>query len=143
MLGLREFLAALDRAEAGANAAARAAVAQTAAEAEAGAKKNFQGSHARGELHVGGDKPNVVTGTLRRSIRTDPIARLGLADYGTVVAPRVIYARRVEKGWPTSDGSVGHGVTRAFPYFEEPAKKARESLRVHAAEQWSRYLRSV
>lgn len=143
MLGLREFLAALDKAEAGAGAASRAAVALTAAEVEAEAKKNFQGSHGKGQPHTGGDKPNVVTGTLRRSIQADPITRMGLAEYGTSIGPRAVYGRRVELGWPHSDGTRGHGVTRPFPYFTEPAKKAGDSLRVHAAEQWNRYLHSI
>jgi hypothetical protein len=126
--------------EAGANAAARKAVAEAAALAEAGAKQNFEGSHARGEPHVGGDKPNVVTGTLRRSIRADPIRRYGIADYGTVVAPRVAYARRVEKGYPGGGDGPGQQATRAFPYFEPAAHIAREQFRVIAAEQWRRFL---
>ena len=145
MLGLNEFMAALRRAEAGANAASRAAVAITGAKVEAEAKANFEGSHAKGEPHVGGNKPNVVTGQTRRSIRMDPIARYGLADFGTIVAPRVKWARRLELGWPAErdDGKVGHGVTRPFPYFAEPALRARSEFRSIAAEQWSRYLRSV
>ena len=145
MIGLPEFQAALRRAEAGANAAARAAVAITGAKVEAEAKANFEGSHAAGEPHVGGNKPNVVTGQTRRSIRMDPIARYGLADFGTIVAPRVKWARRLELGWPQSmdDGKVGHGVTRPFPFFEEPARRAREEFRDVAAVQWTRYLRSV
>jgi hypothetical protein len=140
MLGLREFEAALRRVEAGANQASKVAVAITAAKVEAEAKANFEGSHAKGDPHVGGNKPNVVTGQTRRSIRTDPIARYGLADYGTIVAPRVKWARRLELGWPSSDGTVGHGVTRAFPYFAEPAKRGRDEFRTVAAEQWSRFL---
>jgi hypothetical protein len=140
MLGLREFENALKRAEAGANEAARSAVAAAAAIAEAGAKKNFEGSHKRGEPHVGGDKPNVVSGDLRRSIRTDPIRRYSIGDFGTVVAPRMKYARRVELGWPSGDGTRGHQATRPFPYFAEPARRARDEFRALAAEQWRRYL---
>lgn len=143
LLGLREFLEAVRRVEEGAGEAAREAVAETAAMVERDAKANFQGAHKRGQPHTGGDKPNVVTGTLRRSIKADPIRRYSLAEYGTVVAPRAIYGRRVELGWPHSDGQVGHGVTRAFPFFGPAAKKAREEFPRVTAEKWSRFLHSV
>jgi hypothetical protein len=71
-------------------------------------QKNFQGSHAPGEPHVGGSFPNVVTGNLRRSISADSVLRLGLADYSVNVAPRMDYGRRVEYGY---NGS------RGYPYF--------------------------
>lgn len=143
LLGLGEFLAALKRAEEQAGEASRDAVAQTAAMVEREAKANFSGSHRRGEPHVGGDKPNVVTGNLRRSIHADPIRRYSLAEYGTIIAPRAVYGRRVELGWPHSDGQRGHGVTRAFPYFTEPAAKARREFPRIAEERWARYLRSM
>lgn len=140
ILGLHEFEAALVRVAKGAENAARDAVAETAALAEAGAKKNFEGAHAKGQPHVGGDKPNIVTGTLRRSIRTDPIRRYALGDYGTIVAPRVKYARRVELGYPGGGGGRGHQATRPFPYFTEPAKHAKDRFRTIAAERWRIYM---
>ncbi|MGN6607961.1 MAG: HK97 gp10 family phage protein [Jatrophihabitans sp.] len=140
MLGLREFEAALNKVVIQGDAVSRQAVAAAAAIAERDAKNNFEGAHKRGEPHVGGDKPNVVTGTLRRSITTDPIRRYGLGSYGTVVAPRANYARRVELGWPDSDGTRGHNVTRPYPYFEPAADHAREELPDLAAAMWRRFL---
>lgn len=140
ILGLHEFEAALKRVAFEADEAARVAVAKAAALAESKAKANFEGSHAAGEPHVGGDKPNVVAGTLRRSITTDPIRRYSLGDYGTVVAPRVAYARRVELGYPGSEGR-GHARTRAFPYFTPAAEDARREFRSIARDTWASYLR--
>lgn len=140
LLGLSQFEAALRRVAKDADAAAKTAVVETAALVEREAKHNFFGSHKKGEPHVGGDKPNVVTGTLRRSIIADPVRRYGIADYGTVVAPRAVYGRRVELGWSASDGTRGHQVTRAFPYFEEPARRGREEFPRIAAERWRRFL---
>lgn len=140
LLGVRELTRALERVAVEADVAARDAVAKTAAMVESAAKRNFVGSHSKGDPHVGGDQPNVVTGTARRSIRTDPIRRYGLGDYGTVVAPRVIYGRRLELGYPGGGGGRGHQATRAFPYFEEPAKKARDEFPRIAATRWSAFL---
>lgn len=140
ILGLAEFEAALRRVAFQAGEAARIAVAKTAAEVEAEAKKNFDGAHRRGEPHVGGEKPNVVTGNLRRSIRTDPIKMYALGDYGTVVAPRAIYGRRVELGYPGGGSGPGHQKTRAFPYFVPAAQHGGARLHDHAAEQWRAFL---
>lgn len=139
MLGLREFEDALARVAKEADEAGRLAVTKTAALAEAAAKGNFAGSHSKGEPHVdatvgGRPAPNVVTGTLRRSIKADPAERYGIGDYGTRVAPHVKYARRVELGWPAGSG---HG---AYPYFEPAAEHARAKFPELAAEQWRRFL---
>jgi hypothetical protein len=132
ILGLAEFKRALVKVAAEADEAARLAVSRTAAVAESEAKKHFQGSHKRGEPHTGGAEPNIVTGNLRRSIKTDPITHYGVGDYGTVVAPRAIYGRRVELGYPEGRG--------AYPYFMAAAKTARDQFRDIAAEQWRAFL---
>lgn len=141
ILGLREFEAALKRVTAGADAAGRNAVAKAAAYAEAEAKSNFQGSHAPGQPHVGGAQPNVVTGTARRSIKADPVARYGLGDYGTIVAPRVVYGRRLELGYPAGGSGPGQQATAAFPYFIPAAEKTAERFHSIAAAEWARFLR--
>jgi hypothetical protein len=117
-------------------------VSKTAALVEKRAKENFEGSHAKGQPHVGDHHPNVVTGTARRSVRTDPVQRFGLGDYGTIVAPRAKYYRRLELGWPTSDGTRGHQVTRPFPSFVPAAREARKEFPEIAAETWRAFLTS-
>jgi pyruvate/2-oxoglutarate dehydrogenase complex dihydrolipoamide acyltransferase (E2) component len=132
LLGLAEFEAAIARVSADADAASKAAVSKAAAQVEADAKKSFQGAHKKGEPHVGGNQPNVVTGMLRRSIQTDPITRFGLSDYGTAIAPRAIYARSVEYGHDASS----HG----YPFFMPAAEKTGREFPSIAAEQWARFM---
>jgi hypothetical protein len=58
------------------------------------------GVHPRGQGHIPGTGPgpNVVTGTLRRSITTE--VRYGFGTYVASVGPTVEYARAVELGNP-------------------------------------------
>jgi hypothetical protein len=94
------------------------------------AQRNFQGSHAPGEPHVGGNFPNIVTGNLRRSISADSTERLRLADYSVTVAPRMDYGRRVEYGY---NGSRGYpyftpAVQTVIPDFEKLVYKTFEKV---------------
>lgn len=141
VLGLTEFRAAIVKVTAEMDAAARLAVARAAAFLEKTTKDNFEGVHAKGQPHVGGDRPNVVTGTARRSVRSDPIRRLGLGDYSEIVAPRAKYYRRLELGYPgSSDHGRGHQRTRAFPSFEPAARATRERFPELAADSWRQFL---
>ena len=126
-LGVKEFTSALEKIAAEYDTTTRTALIAAATEVETAAKNNFDGSHKPGEPHVGGSKPNVVTGTLRRSITFDPPHRDGVASYSTSVAPHTIYARRVELGYPGGKGR-GHGHTRAFPYFEPAVNATRDAV---------------
>lgn len=127
--GVQSISDAFDRYQAQADTAVREIVAKSAALVEAAAKANFEGSHKAGQPHVGGDKPNVVTGSLRRSIRTDPIVKTGRGEYSTSVAPRVAYARRVELGYRGSKG---------YPYFEPAVHQVQPALEALAVEAWRR-----
>ena len=74
---------------------------QAALAIERQAKLNANtGVHKRGEGHIKGTGPgpNVVTGTLRRSITTE--VRYGFGSYVATVGPTVEYARAVELGNP-------------------------------------------
>jgi hypothetical protein len=139
ILGLAEFRAAIEKVAAETDAAARLAVTKAAAYLEKEAKAGFEGVHGKGQPHVGGDKPNVVTGTARRSIRSDPVSRMGLGDYRTIVAPRAVYYRRLELGYPGGQGR-GHQHTRAFPSFGPAAEKAREKFPEIAGDTWREFL---
>lgn len=167
--GLKAFEDALTRISAEADAAAKSIVTKGAAIIEAKAKANFSGAHKRGEPHVGGDKPNVVTGSLRRSIRHYPVVRHGVADYGTSVFPSAIYARRVELGYSGSHAVAGHtrkikganGKTRkvtvsghtrtignadgtggqqGYPYFTPAYRDAKPELEALARATWAKFL---
>jgi hypothetical protein len=120
---------------------ARMTVTRAAARVEAVAKKNFEGAHKRGEPHVGGASPNVVSGTLRRSITRTQVFRLGETDWGTKVGPATVYARRIELGYPGGGHGPGHQRTRAFPYFKPAVDKVIPEFHDIAAETWNLYLR--
>ena len=106
--GVTEFAAALDRVATRTQVETRAAIAEMAAELEKKAKENASGRPG----------PNVVTGTLRRSIKHDPITPWGLGGWQTKVGPTVIYGRRVELGFHGAD-SIGRRYNApGYPYFE-------------------------
>jgi hypothetical protein len=76
-------------------------ITQAALAIERQAKLNANtGVHPRGQGHIKGTGPgpNVVTGTLRRSITTE--VRYGFGSYVATVGPTVEYARAVELGNP-------------------------------------------
>lgn len=86
------------------------------------AKQNAStGVHARGEGHIQGTGPgpNVVTGNLRRSIKTE--AKIGFgSSYIAEVSASAIYAYAVEKGLPEWGGVK-------YPYLEPAATTLRDN----------------
>lgn len=91
--------------------AAEYAIGQAGFALERQAKINANtGTHKRGEGHIQGTGPgpNVVTGTLRRSITTE--VRYGFGSYIATVGPTVEYARAVELGSPKWRG-------KRYPYL--------------------------
>lgn len=127
-VGYNEVQAALDRLAVKADLATRQIVAKAAATVEREAKQNFSGSHKRNEPHSGGSQPNIVSGDLRRSITSTPVARTGVASYTATVGPTAVYGRRVELGW---NGSAG------YPYFNPAVKSARAKFGALAASIWA------
>jgi len=131
-LGMPELFKSLEKVATEADAASRTIVTKSAALVTRAAQDNFEGAHKKGQPHVGGDKPNIVSGDLRRSIRADPVTRLGLSEYATKVGPRVVYGRAVELGYMTR---------RAFPYFDPAVTKVTPELNELATEIWGEFLR--
>jgi len=103
---------------------------EVGAEVERAAKANFEGAHRRNEPRVpnSSNKPNIVTGTLRRSIRTTGVQRLA-GGYSTTVGPTAIYGRRVELGFTGADSRGRRYNQPAYPFFGPGVKEVR--LRVH------------
>ncbi len=126
-VGQEAFFAALDKIQRAADMATKEVVVNAETKLVRAAQGNFIGSHRRGEPHVGGNRPNVVTGTTRRSIRGDLLRRYGVADYGTTVAPRVKWGRRLELGWRGSPG---------YPFFQPAVEKVRPEIRRDAVDIW-------
>lgn len=108
---LSQVLAGMTELEQNIEKAGEYAVAQAALKLERQAKLNANtGTHKRGEGHIPGTGPgpNVVTGTLRRSITTE--VRYGFGSYIATVGPTVEYARAVELGHPKWRG-------KRYPYL--------------------------
>lgn len=134
VVGMGELFAAIDRITAEAAVVAKSIVTSGAAQTVRAAQENFEGTHKKGEPHVGGPKPNVVTGMLRRSIKFTPPERLGLFEYSSQIGPTTVYGRAVELGYAARN-------MRPFPYFTPAAKQVMERLPAEAAAAWSRFLR--
>lgn len=131
-IGVDAFLNGLKKVGDQADAASKQIVSKGALLLTREAQSNFQGAHKRGQPHVGGAQPNVVTGALRRSIRPDPVVRTGVFEFGTTVGPRLIYGRAVELGYMTR---------RAFPYFFPAVQKVTPQLRALSEATWAEFLR--
>lgn len=114
---LKEVLAAIDATEDKLERAAQQGIAQAGLAIQRQAQKNANtGTHPRNQGHLQGTGPgpNVVTGALRRSIRTSVIR--GFGDlYVATVGPTVEYARAVELGHPRWKSGV------KYPYLEPAA----------------------
>ena len=109
--------------------AARKSVIETAVDVERRAKANFVGSHRRGQPHVGGNKPNVVSGDLRRSIQIRPPVRTAKGSWKCDVGPNMIYGARVEFGYRGTGGGPGQHTTRPFPYMAPAIRAAQPGVR--------------
>lgn len=130
--GFQEVQAAFVRIGVGVDLAAKANTTQAATFLIREAQANFEGAHEKGKPHVGGDKPNVVTGDLRRSIMADGLRHTGMGGYETSVGPTMKYGRRVELGME------GHG--GAYPYFGPAAARTRTLMSAIATVNWAKFV---
>lgn len=115
----------LDRVIAGTSEAARRFVVESAAQVTRDAQANANtGAHARGQGHLPstGPGPNVVTGTLRRSIKPT-IARRTTTGWSATAGPTVGYARAIELGHP----DWAEGVK--YPFLGPAVEKWRKNSR--------------
>lgn len=137
-LGINEAIAALAKMDARVDGATALTAVQVGALLEAKAKNNFEGSHKRGEPRVpnGDNKPNVVTGTLRRSIRSTPTVKIA-GGYTTMVGPTTEYGRRVELGFVGRD-SLGRNYNQPpYPYFGPAVEEVRVEAQGIAIANWA------
>jgi len=133
VFGVSEVKAALDRIVAQSTAASVRIVKRGQAVVEANAKKQFTGAHKKGEptTSAPGTPPDVVTGTLRRSIISDKPSLSGFVATGHVY-PSVVYARIQELG--------GRGLPPR-PYMQPGYEASREQLKEIATEEWAKATR--
>ena len=120
-IGLGPFKDAITKLVTHADDTMRSAVAEGAHLIEAEAKNQFAGSHKRGEPHVGGSKPNVVTGALRRSIHVVGPVRMGMG-WEAEVGPSIVYARAIELG-------LRQAPSIKYPYFAPGVREAMPKVR--------------
>lgn len=135
--GISETVAALHALNKRVDSANRVSTVEVGAEVERAAKNNFEGAHRRNEPRVpnASNRPNIVTGTLRRSIRSTGIQRLA-GGYSTTVGPTVVYGRRVELGFRGTD-SIGRRYNQpAYPYFGPGVKEVRLRVGEISTRNW-------
>lgn len=129
--GIKEVTRALEKSALAANTAAQANVNQAATYLIRAAQSNFEGAHKKGEPHVGGAKPNIVTGNLRRSILAGGIRNVGPGTWANTVGPTAVYGRAVELGGRHSG---------SYPYFGPAVAQTRRELGRIASDNWARYM---
>lgn len=139
VFGIRELQLALDKVLVEVQTASKRIVKRSEMVVEAEAKKQFTGAHKRGTptTSAPGSPPDVVTGTLRRSIKSSPVQVNGLVAKGSVY-PTAVYARIQELGGPAGRG--GKTNLPARPYMTPAHDKALPAMRRVAAEEWAKAL---
>ena len=136
VFGLTEINAALSKVIKDSQEVARVIVAEAGLRVVTAARENFQGVHPLHGQHVGGLHPNVVTGTLRRSIGNSGIHVRGFGEAVTTVGPRTIYSRRVELGFHGTDSAGRSFRQPPHPYFIPAVVEAIPSFREIAHRRW-------
>jgi len=143
-IGSSELRAAFDNVAVRADMASKAIAAESAALVVAKAQGNFEGTRVRvksgtgkswsvyPDRHVGGSKPNIITGYLRRSIRSTPIVKVGRGHYVSKVGPNAIYGRSVE---------LGYNGSKAYPYFTPAVHSAEQAFGEIRDRAFAQYLR--
>ena len=97
---------------------------------EANIKRQFTGAHKPGEPTTSppGSPPDVVTGTLRRSVVSTRPVRRGFEASGSVY-PSAVYSRIQE---------LGGGALPARPYVQPGYDESMDDVRRIAFEEWGR-----
>lgn len=97
--GVSDVVAALEIIKAKVDRATYVATDTSGRLLQSDARHNFQGAHAPGFHHIGGDKPNTVSGHLQGSIRfLTPTIKIGPGEYSNRSGPTAIYSRVIELG---------------------------------------------
>ena len=126
--GIPELKAALDKMVGKVNEASLRIITRSQAVAEAAVKAQFTGHHKKGEptTSKSGKPPDVVTGTLRRSVISERPTMNGLVAHGRVY-PTMVYARIQELG--------GRGLP-ARPYVHPGYLASLPAISKISTEEW-------
>ncbi|MFD2421675.1 hypothetical protein [Amycolatopsis pigmentata] len=137
MVGVSEFMDAINASVARQVAATRAAVAKGAHTIEAKAKDELTtSSHEKGTPTPSrpGEPPSLITGTLRRSVRVEGPTGEG-QTFTAKVGPTAVYGRIQELG-----GVAGRGSRLPpRPYMKPAVEKSAEELKALFREAWSKW----
>jgi hypothetical protein len=117
LLGVPEFMAALDGMVVAADAASREAVAKGGHLIEAEAKTKLSTySHAKGTVtpSPAGGPPAIVSGQLRRSIKVTGPTRLGAGSWESRTGPTAVHGRIQELGGATGRGGATYLPPRPY-----------------------------
>lgn len=130
VFGVPELQAALDKLLLDSTAASVRIIKRSEAVVEKAVKKQFAGSHKRGEptYSLPGEPPDVVTGTLKRGITSSPVTMTGFAALGSVY-PTAVYSRIQE---------LGGRYLPARPYLQPGYEESLPELREIAVEEYGR-----
>lgn len=132
--GVEAMLAGFKKMVAAADYAGQRVVLRSQTTFEAAAKKSYTQAHRRGTATPSrpGTPPAAVSGTLRRSWRSDTPTRVGLGWSGRTF-PTTVYARIQELGGTTGRG--GATVLPARPVLKPTLRAVRPALtRIHSEE---------
>ena len=141
ILGVNELKAAISRMVSEVEATTQEIIRRSQVEVENAAKAGFTAAHTAGTPtpSAAGSPPAVVTGTLRRSIRSDTPTLVGLGGFVGHVYPTSIYARIQELGGQTGRN---HATTLpARPYLAPALDKVRPALSAISRELWGKAIR--
>lgn len=117
-----DFDGSIDEMIANVDKATRAAVEQSSHLFEAEAKTNFGPVHGKGTPKTVFDRPQSISGDLRRSIQVIEVRQEGSHAWKSRTAPQMIYGRRVELGFPLGVHDYPYlypAVMRSLPKVED------------------------
>lgn len=132
--GVEPFKAAIDALVKAADDGSRRAVNNAALKLSSRTKaKLTTSSHKKGTptLSSPGEPPSLVTGQLRRSVKTTPAVRIGAGTWQASVGPTAVYARIQELGGVAGRGHASRLPAR--PYLQPSLREMISSGELWAA----------
>ena len=119
MEGVSGFNESIDALIESVQMATRRGLAKAGLLVEANARASFGPAHAKGTPKTS-EKPQSVSGTLRRTTRLIGVEKIGATTWQAKVAPTQPYGRRIELGFNPMDGHQG-GVDSLGRQYNQPA----------------------
>ena len=122
--------------------ATRVGITASAHVIEGNAKASFGPAHAKGTPKTVFDKPQSITGDLRRSIEVTEVFKTRMTQWTARIAPQMAYGRRIELGFAGEDSMKRVYDQPAYPYMEPGVRKSTSTIETLLTNAWQRALRS-